>query len=125
MKAEELRIGNTIKINGIVVNIDSRTLFDWNDRRVKEPIPLTTEWLLKFGFEKDEDFGNWHLNDYEIFSIRNDRFRIFSAGVKEGSVHWYNGSSDDYYSSTKKIQYVHQLQNLYYALTGEELTIKK
>src|SRR5690606_41374322 len=64
MKASELRCGNLIKIDGIVVQVDARTIFDFDsDGRVKEPIPLTEEWLLnKCGAIKWPDkFGGFLL----------------------------------------------------------------
>lgn len=80
-----------------------------------EPIPLTDEWLVKFGFEKESDF---------IFSI--DRFIVFK--------NLYNNvlglNTSDFYTSTgigfqKHLEHVHTLQNLYFALTGEELKFEK
>ena len=75
-----------------------------------EPIPLTEEWLLKLGFSEiggcnEKDFTN---GDYNIFinSIGEVNFLFFREGD------WY-----------QKISYVHQLQNLYFALTGSELTV--
>ena len=68
-----------------------------------EPIPLTEEWLLKFGFER-------------LGSGRFD-FKTFTYYLHDGS--FYNKTS-----RLCTIKYVHQLQNLYFALTGEELTIK-
>ena len=69
-----------------------------------KPIQLTEEWLVKFGFIKRTptgyyfDMGRMSINlpDFEYKNIRID----------------------------VKLKYVHQLQNLYFALTGEELTIK-
>lgn len=66
------------------------------------PIPLTKEWLKKFGFIDD---------GYKPFGKRDFLF-IENVGVA------YKLSLVD---NTPK--YVHQLQNLYFALTGEELTI--
>lgn len=123
IKANELRIGNLILRNGFLIEEKEKfkeTTVTHNDitacyvdNTSFKPIPLTEEWLLKFGFEKDNDFGNWHLSAYEIFSSGNRDF-----------VYWYNHSSDDYYSDVRKINTVHQLQNLYFALTGQELELK-
>lgn len=70
------------------------------------PIPITEEWLLKFGFENYLTY--WHLYHDDIcFDIsRNFHFQI------------------EEYNYPFKLQYVHQLQNLYFSLTGEELKIK-
>ena len=69
------------------------------------PIPLTEEWLVKFGFEKLE---GW--DDMYYFQIGN--FQVYE----------YNVSGYDY--DGFNIKHVHQLQNLYFALTNKELTIK-
>lgn len=140
MKANDLRIGNYINYcneNVIVLSLIAlnRRLWDvelgyftdsigfersFDDENIN-PIPLTEEWLLKFGFKLDEDYGNWHLSDYDIYSIKKDYYRKAVCGIKEGVVVWYFGASDDYYSWTQKLEFVHQLQNLYFVLTNEEL----
>ena len=71
-----------------------------------EPIPLTEEWLLKFGFEMYE------------FDHKANQFRF-----KERLIVYIDGFLYDHGTSVK-LQYVHQLQNLSFALTNEELTIK-
>ena len=65
------------------------------------PIRITEEWLLKFGFEKKGDF--WFVKSGIKIENRNNGFSYFR------------------YLSEIKILSVHQLQNLYFALTGEEL----
>ncbi len=85
------------------------------DEDIIEPIPLTEEWLLKFGFEKREHFGQQNFFK-EKFMIEEALSRVFDNGLSfriiidsQNSVH------------TANIKYVHQLQNLYFALTGNEL----
>jgi hypothetical protein len=79
------------------------------------PIPLTPEWLGKFGFTGLE-YGVWdgpkiELEDsIEWFTIEEYRGGFILKGSE-----WVMG---------KPFQYVHQLQNLYHGLTGEELNIK-
>ena len=116
MKTNELRInnyvkdpyGNTIKL----VSVEK-------DASMLTPIPLTEEWLLKFGFVKDDNFGNWHLNHLEIY--KKD---LSIIGIDDkGNIYWYFYAADDYYSWTQKLDYVHTLQNLYFALTNKELEI--
>ena len=118
MKASELRIGNLI-IHSLPFGSDKIkkvTAFDlaYITENTKEeycPIPLTEEWLLKFGFEKqhnEEDFDYWFKNDFS-----NDIIWEHS----EGFCHNLNYGGD--------IKYVHQLQNLYFALTNEELTYEQ
>ena len=74
-----------------------------------EPIILTEEWITKFGLSLTEWFG--------------DNFLI----VKDNDFGWYITVRNA--SRTKKIdfiyiRYVHQLQNIYYDLTGIELITK-
>ena len=65
-------------------------------------IPLTKEWLLKAGFERLFPTGS-------TYSLRD--FNVSDFG-ENGIYH---------YDVKQPIKYVHQLQNLYFAMTGEEL----
>jgi hypothetical protein len=65
MKANELRIGNYVydtlgKVNKI--DLEAITYVVKEPHNQVKPIPLTEEWLLKFGFEKD----TWTNNDLII-----------------------------------------------------------
>jgi hypothetical protein len=110
MKASELRIGNFVKgketnVYWTVEAIDSNSIFShvkWRSLDAFEPIPLTEEWLLKFGFEKVAE-NDFILGKYSLYYLL-----------------YYDG----YRVSEITPKYVHQLQNLYFALTGEELIIK-
>lgn len=108
IKANELRIGNLLFNDGVVVTIDARSIFDiWDDKGLNNysPIPLTEEWLMRFGFEENEE-GYWVIVG-QFYDMR----KILKTSLYQGDL-----------QSTK---YVHQLQNLYFAITGEELTIKQ
>jgi len=71
-----------------------------------EPIPLTEEWLLKFGFEiKQGRFGNEYWGKINLYTSSDKKIVFCFDGYLKG------------------IKYVHQLQNLYFALTGNELTL--
>jgi hypothetical protein len=70
-----------------------------------KPIPLTEEWLLKFGFIKT-DYDNFKYYHKGLFQIKH--------GIKS---YWYQSGD-----LPVKIEYVHQLQNIYFYLVGEELT---
>ena len=76
-----------------------------------EPIPLTEEWLLKFGGIKDVE-GVAYIKLYKGYDLR---LYIVANGVQETK-----GISTPF-SNFTHIKHVHQLQNLYHALTGEEL----
>jgi len=108
MKETELRIGNWVRWNyeesseGNVYPVEYGYELDdiKNNPNIVKPIQLTEEWLERFNWNPQKDIG-------------------VSFSLTTGEIHFVAGN---YY---KKIEYVHQLQNLYFALTGEELTIKE
>lgn len=117
MKATDLRIGNVVMLYGTETLIHPTDFKKWVkssdnwEMSAFEPIPLTEEWLIKFGFNKD--------------GILFEKEKNAQFAVKK----WTVGCFDEWiifwgYSRLVKtdIKYVHQLQNLYHALTGEELT---
>jgi hypothetical protein len=127
MKAKDFRIGNLVYYH-IEDPMDERkewdeiSPIDYDDLRCFEtykdnseyrPIPLTEEWLLKFGnTEKSNRFPN------EITIL--DRFLFI---WKESYKYWYviTSKSKEYLT---KIEFVHEYQNFIFALTDEELEIK-
>ena len=114
MTARELRIGNYVydtKSEVNIINLEALTYICKEPLNQVKPIPLTEEWLLRFGFIECSDNGELKGND-----------RFFINSKLKGSI----GLSPKFtYSLTgTRLYYVHQLQNLYYALTGEELTIQ-
>ena len=114
MKAQELRIGNYLK-KDVVVKIDAKIIFDiWIEAEDYEPIPITEEWVLKFGFYKElRDSG-----EAGFFMSKND-CNVIIKDFGDGFLFIWELSF-----MGKPIKYVHQLQNLYFALTSEELEIK-
>jgi hypothetical protein len=118
IKANELRIGNWVNVTDKdyqVTQILERgvncghigAMYD-----LVKPIPITTEWLLKFGFKEK---SKWTF----VLNTPNGRMLTYHLGTK--IIHY---GSNGYGSGEINCEYVHQLQNLYFALTGEELTIK-
>jgi hypothetical protein len=108
IKANELRMGNLILKNGNLHYTNYMTIRDVYGRSVTdkvkfEPIPLTEEWLFKFGFVYLNEHG-WIKNNVFDFLL-NSSFEL----------DWYENAP---------CKHVHQLQNLYFALTGEELKFK-
>lgn len=113
MKANELRIGNFTE-QGQIKNFWERGVhfgfgkcYEFNELK---PIPLTEEWLLKFGFEIDKTYVS-EQNPY-LDHIKNE-VRI--------SMPYFSFEYGD--GAFNELKYVHQLQNLYFALTGKELEI--
>lgn len=118
MTANELRLGNWVlnpdEEEEIIIDNVSMELAMYHPD-VFEPIPLTEEWLLKFGFNND---GWLRVKDFNLFSLgfAEDMDCYFHDGID-----WV----DFKYKDKHNIKYVHQLQNLYFALTGKELEIKE
>ncbi len=122
MKASELRIGNLVYFfkdtAAIVIAISSEELYltqggGFINPKTEEciPIPLTEEWLLRFGFEKEGVYySNSHLEISEIISKKG--YDAYCTDM-------------DFSIFMTELKYVHQLQNLYFALTGEELKLKE
>ena len=141
MKATELRIGNWVNNihtgNPYQINIAKmiRLLQHFKkDVIYFEPIPLTEEWLLKFGFQKSVcfDYGERINYQYEFFfNIGDDIERVFHYDddeQKEVEVAFATRElfqrEEDMQTRmwiTKDIKHVHSLQNLYFELTGKEL----
>jgi hypothetical protein len=139
VKATELRIGNLLleqgevsnvymidrggisfyRINDIPVNKETGCTLNGGEDRFN-PIPVTPEWLERCGCLKHPNTGLWtvakieHGENIDFFEIEQcDDF--ISYIIKSGDV-WTIG---------KPFRYFHQLQNLFFALSGEELTIKE
>ena len=129
MEAKELRIGNYVKDHLDRVQKVSETRSDAyicylsNGTKLKyklnttKPIPLTEDWLLKFGFEEKCSIKNRFIN-------RAD-FELEFQGDKVAYCVWGGEDAPHLTQFFGHCKYVHQLQNLYFALTGEELTIKQ
>ena len=130
MQENELRIGNLVldedgevlpvvnimteSIFGSIVS-HNRTLF--SDVSSIKGIPLTGEWMIKFGFD----------NHNEQFSIKTGWYYGLGQVKKQTSLKIKHTKANNYFvispaNGSIYIKYVHQLQNLYFALTGEELT---
>lgn len=78
-----------------------------------KPKALTEEWLVRFGAEKQTHVNAFFLAPYFAFENHGSvGFRI------EDEPHFAQ------FYCIAHCEYVHQIQNLYFALTGEELTLK-
>jgi hypothetical protein len=123
IKANELRIGNLIQSKSNLCSLlEVRQLFG-DSFQAKDigsfmyescdGIPITEEWLLKFGFECS-DQQSWSTGE-EV------NYKVYKKGdLAYNSIQnawWLRGTMNHY------PEYVHELQNLVFALTGSELTI--
>lgn len=123
MKVNELRIGNFI-IESLSFGSDKVIKVDPNifNRRIDEfiPITLTEEWLEKFKEWKKEDDLYVRRLDTIVDSLRLDYINDDEELCWEFYVHNIRGEK----VGCAYIKYVHELQNLYFALYQRELEIK-
>lgn len=125
MKPNSLRIGNYVydrggkilKIDywerpGMVAQnmvIEGITVHPMTEEvKYLKPIPLTEDWLIKFNIKKMPE-SEYTINTYNLAG--------FKLWMKDGKF---------LFNDQISIEYVHQIQNLYFALTSEEFneTIK-
>lgn len=135
MTPRDLRIGNLIESEGQILPIlaiDSDKEYKYLKGSVTVPqivnghhisnigrwikdinsVPLTEEWLIRLGFKKISNGWMQTANQIGIgFALIIDPGR----GLVPASA----GNIINY----RVIEHIHQLQNLYFALTGSELTI--
>lgn len=108
MKFSELRIGNLLQFNNLI-QAEKVIVVEWwffpsfihlesEVNNQYKPIPLTTEWIDKADLKRFP------------FIIYGDNQRGFHIATE----------NDEWIF----IESVHKLQNLYFALTGEELQLK-
>lgn len=126
MKATQFRIGNLVSLNGKEFEVTLQSLYEGANLDWK-PLPVTKERLLRFGF-KEVEISN---GDF-ILTIQKDKGLLmgeYQIWVDLGIENETNKISisvvcDSQWLITKN-KYVHQLQNLYFALTQKELRIKE
>ena len=130
MKANELRTGNKIiscfnrieTVKSIIEHDNNEEYHEiykhlicvkefgnqYNLAEIK-PIPLTEQRLIDLWFETDH---------YTFWKNGNKKIQI--GFFKDGFFLIWKGSLQDRFG--KKLEYVHQIQNVWFELTGEELT---
>ena len=121
LEAKDLRIGNLVMDNAKVKIVTSGMISNWDiikkDYGGYKPIPLTEEWLLRFGF------GMMNKSYFSIPSrTRTNNSPYSLIYTKDLNGDWYiliNESVRFY------LEHVHTLQNLYFSLTQEELTLNE
>jgi len=117
LEARELRIGNYVIDNrdDSIHRITAGTIhsFEFSNKDILSPIPLTEEWLLRFGFKQRES-KDWFYNDKFVIEkyFGKDRFCIRFRVFENESI------------EIAKVDFVHQLQNITHSLTGTELILK-
>ena len=113
VQSERPAIVKEIREDTIVISVENSNNFviGINSEEIK-PIPLTPEVLVVAGFDEWSE-GNWKTRVGLNKQGWSKEFNYYQP--------YYNLST---YCGNVTIIHVHQLQNLYFALTGEELNIK-
>jgi hypothetical protein len=143
MRANELRIGNYIKFFNYItkeeiVIIDARFFRSLSAGRPAEeikpdeeinqyykPIPLTPEILTSWcGFEKTYA-KNAYKKRFNKYSLQSLVITLSSEKNIVSILDEYTGQEELMIFITPIGQYLHQIQNLFFALTGEEIEIKQ
>lgn len=129
IKAEELRIGNIIRFPFIDKDVKVIGIALTNDNICKiqietdgspimerepvfEPIPITEEWLRRFWFSMRGGYSyypNKEIDSFHQITFKDNKIEL------ECEDSWYT-------IDFPFIKYIHQLQNLFFSLTGQELT---
>ncbi len=135
MNPKDLRVGNLIQDNNrfemyvcgifkdeVLCDFESNQgdVWEYSEKELEflNPIPITVEWLEKLGLE-NLSYG------YEIKIIPDLILRVIvNNGNYYPQLEQANRKGKVRVIDLLKIEKVHHLQNLYFALTGEELTIK-
>lgn len=126
VQPSEVRVGNLLEahLTGEYVTVDWLVIkhleggniqngFDPKVGPVYKPIPLNEWWLDKLGFNKGT------ANAGTMICFKKSKYTIAEWDIGEWRM-WI--ATVDIY---KKIKHVHELQNLYFALTGSELELKQ
>lgn len=140
MEAKDIRIGNIVKlvnwggINAIVTEIGSHNgepyirckdiyngiYLHHEGMDLVQGVPLSENWFIRFGFQKEvlsDESGHYYtleLNENKYCDL------CISNGDKNGFVEVTLFPYEEWF----RYRYVHELQNLFAALTGKELEMK-
>jgi hypothetical protein len=131
LKSVELRIGNYYienkKIRTVraadILNLERMESNGFNSDM--NPIPISKEWLVNFGFDNDKEVC-WEKFE-QMRWVKYENNYICVRLMKHDFAWWIileiNASGEHIGINIGDFEYVHQLQNLYFALTGKELKV--
>ncbi len=123
IEPRELRLGNLFEeihskeIIEVIELTNEKVVFsgDFKGKWQARPIPLSEEWLLKFGFHQQNEM-DWHSSKPTEFNIPKLRLTNFKPGEDIPMF------MDNKYGT--HIKTAHQLQNFFQVISGKELKIK-
>jgi hypothetical protein len=123
LDSHEIRLGNSYKIElgdgtykiGLINLEDIENLLDDEIDYFYQALEISEEWLIRFGFKSVLDMSYSFPKPYDNLELA---YYGSINGFKKGWV------ITKLFGFSNGIKYVHELENLYFALTGEELTYK-
>lgn len=133
MEAHELRIGNWVQFRHTETPVKitlSDFAHEYYDEHLEdyEPILLTEEWLVKFGVTNYADgyiiTPNGHYDFGYVLEYLDWR-KDWQVGILYYDPARECDVEEVYHFNVGSLKYVHQLQNLFYSLCGEELELKE
>lgn len=135
MEVKDLRIGNHVSFNDVwckVIGIDKdRVLVEYHNGDTDychidyiEPIELTGDILIKTGFFKRSYHEIYFITpcvgcyDYYISyqNIKDNKYSFVASGYKNGELKRR--------IRLDNIKYLHELQNIFFSFTNQELEMK-
>ena len=144
MDAKNLRIGNLFQAKSPEKSeyepqyrLDSFSICQAINNEINlKPIAISEDWLRKFNFkyymknisghpDKEHLVRRWQ---HKFFINGNEWWFDFEVDQQQPTnffwLNWNFGGSNHFVHLPRKIEYVHELQNLFFALTGQELELK-
>lgn len=115
IELRELRIGNYVLLFGELECVKPSFFDQWEgDFEMDcQMIPISEEWMLKFGCKKGERRG------WDVWELPVNKVSLAVSFLHDCVRLWAHGLYWDYDN-----MYVHSIQNICFSLTGQELTIK-
>jgi hypothetical protein len=134
IQAKELMIGNylyceysgeiiqvtEIKNDGVYASSNKTVIERYYYYEEIHSIPIDEKWLTDFGFDISKSPSTWATKIELDYGMSNE-YQIFKneVSIVDYSFIYFR------YKFITRVEYIHQLQNLYFALTGEELELKQ
>lgn len=99
----------------IVCTIDQSAWGKWHTHKIK-PMPISEWWLPRMGlvYDKAGIFEIKNKEPHKSIIVRPNGYGVFNRSECTREIQFI-----------KQVKYVHELQNIYYAITGMELTLNK
>ena len=135
VQANELRIGNYVQFQTSTVYQVDMLYKDYEMLKHWHSILITEEWLLHFGFElwkSSEHYSN-ERESYKRYVAYNviggtSNFEVHivtsTYGNKEHTQLIVSIDEDERINNSVELEFIHQLQNFYFVLTGYEISIE-